>query len=595
MSRLLTAAAIPAALEPAAFADHPCTPHELLDPSRCCALYLRRSHKFAEGDPRNGRSLAEQEKDERDLAARLGLFVVWVYTEKEGTSASRFSNKDRPEWLRALADLRVGDKFHTLLVWALDRADRRGAVEIGKILDEHVDGSRRVVGVDGTDTGDSRRRLEMIIRAEIAREEVENLSRRVSRTKRRQRDEGLWLSGRTPYGTRKNAEGKLEPDPEFYPIARRRIAEPLLAGTTIWETVQTLNAEGIPSPSGGTWQVGTVSQLVRSPGFAGLQGLRGKTAAGNWNAVADVYRNAKGKTVSVGKGVITLGERARILRLIGERSERLARNGLFVQRGNRRSRAMLGDLLRCPYCDFRTQLSGARDKKHYRCNHNANGHPCPGFTAPVAEIESAVSLAFLSRLATLEPGEPLLEAVADAWVARVSPDDLDAREAAQDALDAARDELARVRRLVVSGVFTEQDAAEVMPELRRSVEEAEQSLAAIPLPDADISPLLDLAQSVPAFEALPTPERAGLLALAIERVTCTRAGTRGVRFEPDQRVTIHWKDGTTSRPAPGPVKGKRVLIAQAYAANPAATPKEIAHAVGCSLWSVYDFLKRREA
>ncbi|GAB3853749.1 hypothetical protein GCM10029963_45530 [Micromonospora andamanensis] len=227
---------------------HPADP---LDPPRCCALYLRRSHRNAEGDARNGRSLAEQETELRDLAARLGLIVVYVFIEREGTGASRFSLKARPEWKKALEWLRVGDLFRTLLTWSLDRADRRGAVEIGKLLDEHADGSRRIVGADGTDTGDPRRRLELIIRAEIAREEVENLSRRVSRTKRFRRAEGRWLGGPPPFGLR-IADGQLARDPDSYPVARR-IADELLAGRTIWQTVKGLNDSGIPSPRGKSW------------------------------------------------------------------------------------------------------------------------------------------------------------------------------------------------------------------------------------------------------------------------------------------------------------------------------------------------------
>ncbi|MFE9956173.1 recombinase family protein [Micromonospora sp. NPDC005299] len=524
------------------------TPHEIPDPSRCCALYRRRSHKNADGDARNGRSLAEQESELRDLAARLGLVVVADYVEREGTGASRFSIKARPQWQKALDDLRAGDRFRTVLAWSLDRADRRGAVEIGKLLDEHADGSRRIVGADGTDTGDARRRLELIIRAEIAREEVENLSKRVGRAKKYRRAEGAWLGGAAPFGLR-IADGKLAHDPETYPVARR-IADELLAGSTIWQTVKGLNADGIPSPRGKTWGIGSVGALVRSPGWAGLQSIRERTPAGRWAYVAEPYRDERGQTVSVGEGVVTAGERARILRAIDARSATVAQRGQFVRRGDRRSSTVLADVLRCGECGGRTSQSGATGRKVYRCGNYGNGKTCAGFTAPLAETDEAVSLAFLLRLATLEPGDPLLDAVADAWVARVAPDDLVARDAAQDTLDSARADLARVRRLVAAGTFTDDDAAEVMPELRAKVQAAEDALARIPIPEADISPLLDLAQSVPAWFDLPEAERRGLLGLAVAEVTATRAGTRGVRFKPAERLLITWADGTTSRPAP---------------------------------------------
>ncbi|WP_346537387.1 recombinase family protein [Micromonospora sp. DPT] len=554
-------------------------PHEPPDPSRCCALYLRRSHKNADGDARNGRSLAEQEAEERDLAARLGLHVVEVYVEREGTGASRYSTKARPEWMRGLADLRAGDRFRTLLVWALDRADRRGAVEIGRILDEHADGSRRVVGCDGTDTGDSRRRLEHIIRAELAREEVENLSRRVSRAKRFRRAEGRWLGGLPPFGLRV-VDGHLAHDPETFATARR-IADELLAGETIWAVTKRLNDEGVPSPRGKSWGVGTVSTLVRSPGWAGLQSTRERTPEGRWRHIAEPFRDEHGQTVSVGEGVITAGERARILRALDGRSATISESGRFLRRGDRRSGALLADLLRCAECDGRTAQSGAAGKKVYRCGRYGNGRDCAGFTAPTVETDDAVSVAFLSRLATLEPGDPLLEAVADAWVDRVAPDDIAARDAAQDALDLARAELARVRRLAIAGTITEQEAAEEMPRLREQVAAAEQTLARVPIPDADISPLLDLAQSVPAFFELRERERRGLLGLAVAQVTASRAATRGVRFKPAERLLITWADGTTSRPADVLDKTTEKVFA-ILAANPSATLNEVAAEIGRS-------------
>lgn len=557
--------------------------HEALDPTRCCALYLRRSHKNAEGDARNGRSLAEQETELRDLASRLGLTVVEVYVEREGTGASRYSLKARPRWARALDDLRVGDQFRTLLVWALDRADRRGAVEIGKLLDEHADGSRRIVGADGTDTGDQRRRLELIIRAELAREEVDNLSRRVSRAKKYRRAEGIWLGGRPPHGLRV-VDGKLAHDPETYPVARR-IADELLAGGTLWAVVKHLNDDGVPSPRGGTWGVGSVSAMLRSPGFAGLQSIREKTPSGRWQYIAEVYRDERGQAVSVGEGVITPGERARILRALEERSAALVRDGAFGRRGDRRSGTLLGEVMVCPECGGRTAQSGATGKKVYRCGGYGNGKTCGGFSAPMAETDEAISLAFLARLAALEPGDPLLEAVADAWVARVAPDDIAAREAAQDALDAARADLARIRRLVASGAFTDEDAAEVMPEARAKVAAAERALAAIPLPEADISPLLDMAQSVPAFFDLPERERRALLGLTIAKVEASRAGTRGVRFKPAERLLITWADGTTSRPAPLSVNEKAERVAKVctlLAADPSATVAQVAEAINRS-------------
>ncbi|WP_329105465.1 recombinase family protein [Micromonospora sp. NBC_01699] len=522
--------------------------HALLDPSLCVALYLRRSHRNAEGDLRNGRSLKEQESELRDLCARLGLVVVAVYVEREGTGASRHSHKARPEWEKALDHLHIGATFRTVGVWALDRADRRGAVQIGALLDAHADGSRRIIGVDGTDTGDPRRRLEHIIRAEIAREEADHLSERVGRAKRFARADGRWLGGPPPFGT-SVVDGHLVRDLENYSIARLMIADPLLNGDSLWQVVKGLNTRKVKPVRAETWGIGTIAQLIRSPGWAGLQSIRERLPSGRWQATAEVFLGEDGLPVKVGEGVITPAERVRILKAVEARSEsagwRKRESVQVAMRGRKVSRSLLTEVLRCDLCDSRTARSGGK-YKYYRCANYNNGKGCLGFSCPVPDADAAVSLSFLARVASLEPGDPLLEAVADAWVAKVSPDLLTERQAAQDSLDVARADLARVRRLVVAGTFDEQDAAETMPRLREAVQAAEGRLGALPLPEADISPLLDMAQSVPAWEALPLPERRSLLGLAIREVRATRADGRGLRFHPQDRLTIVWADGTKS-------------------------------------------------
>ena len=134
----------------------------------------------------------------------------------------------RPQWVRVLAELDEGARFHTVIVWSLDRADRRGADTLALLLTKHAASGRRILGVDGTDTGDERQRLITIIRGEVAREEAENFAKRVARTKKARRAEGRWLGGPAPYGLRVT-DGHLTPDPVTYPTARR-IAETALAG-----------------------------------------------------------------------------------------------------------------------------------------------------------------------------------------------------------------------------------------------------------------------------------------------------------------------------------------------------------------------------
>jgi DNA invertase Pin-like site-specific DNA recombinase len=62
------------------------------------AIYLRKS---TEDD---GKSVAQQERELRTKADQLGVNVVSVYREDDGTSASSVTNHNRPQFERCLAD-----------------------------------------------------------------------------------------------------------------------------------------------------------------------------------------------------------------------------------------------------------------------------------------------------------------------------------------------------------------------------------------------------------------------------------------------------------------------------------------------------------
>ncbi len=92
------------------------------------AIYLRKS---TEDD---GKSVAQQERDIRARAGQLGIDVISVYREDDGTSASSVTNHNRPQFERCLADFKAGE-FDTIMVWDMDRWTRKGATEAGQLLD----------------------------------------------------------------------------------------------------------------------------------------------------------------------------------------------------------------------------------------------------------------------------------------------------------------------------------------------------------------------------------------------------------------------------------------------------------------------------
>lgn len=552
-----------------------------LAPTRAAAIYVRRSHKDAEQSARTGRSLDEQEAECRALAAREGLEVVHVFAEREGTGASRRSLKARPQWEAALRELDTGAEFRTLIVWALDRADRRGATAVGELLDKHSRSPRRILGVDGTDTSDEKSRLATVIRAEVAREETERIAERVSRTKRHRRVEGRWLGGPPPFGLR-IVDGRVDHDPETYPVARR-IAEDLLNGETAFAITKRLNAEKARTPRGhipGTrvtryrsgeerdfvaeWKVNSLLAIVRSPAFAGLQSTRTRLPSGHWPATAEVFE-VDGEPVSVGRGVITPGERARLLDVLATRtrdtgelrhadyrpgperghdSENLDDAGplkVSRHRGKRAVSTLLGEVLRCAHCRGRVAVSGASNgHRSYRCAGNGLGGACQGFTAPVDTLDSYVAGRFVRRLAAEAPDSDLLAQVADRWLRRNKPDEVEARSVAIDAVEDARAAIVRVDDAFADGVMDGDAYRRQRERLTERLRVREGRLAALPAPTADLGGLMDPFLAIEALAATDVVEARSLLALAIDRVYVSRAGGRGKRFSGSERVQIVW-------------------------------------------------------
>ena len=120
--------------------------------SNVAAIYVRRSAADSANKEEDAfsRSLAAQERECLAWAERQGLTVTEVYRDKTGTSASHYKTNRRPEMERALAD--IGTGYHTLIVWAFDRATRKGMAEAGSMLETIEKAGGRMVSVtDGVD------------------------------------------------------------------------------------------------------------------------------------------------------------------------------------------------------------------------------------------------------------------------------------------------------------------------------------------------------------------------------------------------------------------------------------------------------------
>ena len=557
-------------------------------PEQCAAIYVRRS-SAAVG---SNRSLMEQETEARALAERQGLKIVDVYREREGTGASARSGKARPQWAAAVAELDAGTRFHTIIVWALDRADRRGSDTLGAMLSQHAATGRRILGVDGTDTSDPQQRLATIVRGEIAREYSEKLGDNIARTKRYRREDGPWLGGKPPWGLRIGPDRKLERDPETYGEARR-VAEALLNGATLYSVALDLNERRVRMPNGAEWgstsvrkargkdedvvsapqqwRPSTLASIARSPGWAGLQGIRHREVRedgtkGGWPATAEVYRSIEtGEPVSVGEGVITAEERSVILARIESRRG-TTESGARV--GRKPISSLLGERLKCATCSSYGVRRIVAGRSYYKCR-TATEFPgrCEGFTAPTDGIEDYVVGRVVIFLSSLDLGNEVTRKAFAEWVGETDPEVLARRRAQELTREAAQADLDRTRRLAISGVITEEEAAAELPRLRAALADAEAALERAGRGSQEkVDSLRDVQYLAQAWDDLDIEAQRRIVNTAVRHITIRKAPYMGARFVGPQRAVVTFSDGSTwprnGEYAPFPGRSKETIRKQ---------------------------------
>ncbi|MFE3106609.1 recombinase family protein [Kitasatospora indigofera] len=500
-----------------------------------CDLYLRLSLD------RDGKTAIErQEADCRAWAEGNGLTVRKVHIDR---GRSGFKDVERKGFDSALAAVTAG-VVGSLVVWKLDRLSRKGIGQVGKVLDDIEKAGGRLVSVlDGLDTSDDSARLAVTMLAELARSESKNLGTRVASAKQHLRRQGRWIGGQPPYGLLVDPTSrKLIHDPETAVYARL-IADDALAGQSLVRIARLLNEYDIPAARGGQWNAASIMCLLKSPAFAGLtpETRSVETDDGGRRFIGRVfpYRDPETlDTVSIGEGIITVGERERIIQQLKSRTHAHA--------GKRRPKpdgsALLTGLV---FCD----VAGCGRRMHrvggsYQCMARRAGNQCPGASAMADLVDEYVAERFLHLLPTLEPGAPLLLAVTDRWAKRSDPETFARRAAVSDEIanqEARRAELEDAR--YVRGEFDGPDAVErydrLANRLQSRIDGLRADLAALPLPAVDITPLIDSALLRPAWAASTQGQRRDRLSLAVDGVFINK-GERGKRFVPGQRVRIEW-------------------------------------------------------
>jgi site-specific DNA recombinase len=266
------------------------------------------------------RGIGAQEDDCRQLAERLGWRVVGVFRENDTSafrrkvivlpSGERVRRVVRPGF-RAMLQMLSRGEAEALVTYDLDRAVRDPR-DLENLIDTRVLAGFRVASVTGSLRLDTDADVAMArVMVAMANKASADTARRVKRVLSQRAAEGLWHSGRAPFGYRAT-DSRLVILPQQAELIRRAVAK-VLAGHSIYSVVKVWNEAGIHSAEGTLWQAGTLKAILLNPALVGIReyrpiaadGSRPKEAvlsvAGQWEPILDVEVSERLRVVLGGR------------------------------------------------------------------------------------------------------------------------------------------------------------------------------------------------------------------------------------------------------------------------------------------------------
>jgi DNA invertase Pin-like site-specific DNA recombinase len=230
-----------------------------------------------EGD---GLGVARQLQDCEELAASKGWTVAERYVDDD---VSAYSGKARPQYARLLEDLRSG-AINAVVVYHLDRLHRQPK-ELEEFFEVCKDsGVDQLASVTGRiDLANADGQFMARILGAVAKKESDDKSRRI-----RRKHEELAIRGRPsgggsrPYGYEAD---KLRLVPAEAAVIKE-CARRFLAGESLRSIAADLNARGVTTASGGSWQPQTLRRVLQSARISGQREHKGEIVAkAAWPAI----------------------------------------------------------------------------------------------------------------------------------------------------------------------------------------------------------------------------------------------------------------------------------------------------------------------
>lgn len=217
-----------------------------------------------------------QEKDCRELAARLGWAIGEVIVENDTSAYKTKQTRDddglpvrvtrRPEFRRALRAVHSG-QADGLIIYDIDRLARR-ARDLEALIDVVEGRGVPVVAVTGSvDVATSAGRAMSRVMVAMATKSSEDTARRVARAAKQRAEQGApKVDGFRPYGYDRD----MQVIPEEAAVIRE-IADRILAGDAYRAIASDLNARGIKPTRAAAWSPTGLKWAVRKPTIAGIR------------------------------------------------------------------------------------------------------------------------------------------------------------------------------------------------------------------------------------------------------------------------------------------------------------------------------------
>lgn len=463
------------------------------------AIYLRKSSED------EGKSVAQQERELRTKADQLGVDVVAIFREDDGTSASSVTNHDRPQFERCLADYQAGE-FDTIIVWEVDRWSRKGAAEVGQLLDLLAKHNGRLIDmtIDTQTTGLENARIPLLMKAEIARTETVNSQKRILRGKDNQRINGQWLGGQVPYGLAAvrsfDAPTYLVVDPEAAANIKL-MADWVIEGCSTTEVAHKLNDMGLRTARNAAWSKTTIMRLLRSPHLLGHRLYREIDPVTKKVTSEDVARDEDGNPLIVTEPILDEATFARVDAVLSSRKR--DHRQTTGKKNGKTQKSLLAGLMTCVNCEGKLiRHNQVKGTNYYHCQ------GCRTSNNVRAEvIEDYLAFSALAKLAALEDDDPILDEVGRRWSTQFSAGDVSRRNTLKEEATKIEGRLDKLRQaFYVADSIAEDKFQDMEMDLMTKLAPIEAELATIPEVHSDINHLFDLLGHGRDFDAGVTGE-----------------------------------------------------------------------------------------